>query len=558
MKSRTSSAGRNANHQNHQHLIRWFCSLFLTALAVLLVLPATPASAHAGLVSTTPGDGAVLATAPRTIELVFGEPVALVPDGFQLYDGSGGHRTLQVEQLDETVTAALPPNLTDGSYKLTWRVVSGDSHPASGVLSFTVGQASASGRVLVKDDAGPVDVLYGVLNAVGYLALFCLAGLTVFDLFVARTTAACRRLSRVAALFATSAYVLLVPLAAVRERGSGLGGLVDPAVVASGWHGGAAVTLVLALSGMVLMLLGPRIPGRGGFWARTVGAVIALASVLPVGHTRTFGPAWLVMGSDLVHAATAAVWLGGLLGLILYLTRARRRKGDPADAAVVLGRFSTLAGGLVVLLGISGTILAVVMVGSVATLIGSSYGRLLMAKLAIVAVIGGLAAWNRFGLVPRLTRAGRTGKDWNRLALAVRLEAVGVVLVIGLTSPLTLQNPRETEAPAPAGIELLADLGTGHLTGRFGPGKTGVNVITFELTDTGGAPIVPLSTPQVTVAEPNLSLGPLTAKVEPGEIPGSYRAVVVLPNAGQWKISVAVRINALEQPAAVADVVVIG
>jgi copper transport protein len=124
-----------------------------------------------------------------------------------------------------------------------------------------------------------------------------------------------------------------------------------------------------------------------------------------------------------------------------------------------------------------------------------------------------------------------------------------------------MQNPRATDnpaRPAPAATEVLVDLGTGHLRGRFSPGTPGVNVITFDLTDAAGTPIVPLSMPQVSVAEPNLSLGPLAAEVEPGKTPGSYRAAVVLPVAGQWKITAAVRVNELEQPAAVADVVVTG
>lgn len=555
MRISTSSAGRNVNYQNHKLLARWFCSLLLTALALLLVLPATPASAHAGLVSTTPGDGAVLATAPRTIELVFGEPVGLVPDGFRLYDGNGGDRTLSAEQLDEAVTATVPSNLPDGSYTLSWRVISNDSHPVSGVLSFTVGQASSSGPVLVKNNGAGVDILYGVLNAVGYLSLFSLVGLTVFDVFVARCTPTAPRLQWVAALFATGTYFLLVPVTAVRERGSTLVGLTDPAVVTSAWLGGAAATLVFAFSGVVLMLLRPRLPGRAGFWAGTAGAAVALVSVLPVGHTRTFGPGWLVVGSDLVHAATAAVWLGGLLGLILFLTRARRRKGDAAEAALIVNRFSTLAGGTVLLLGITGTILAVVMVGSVASLVGSSYGWLLLAKLTMVAAIGGLAAWNRYGLLPRLARERIRNRAWNRLSFAIRLEAVGVVLVLGLTSALTLQNPRADHMPVPVQAQVQAELDTGHLTGQFSPGTAGDNVLTFNLTDVGGTPIVPLSMPQVSVAEPNLSIGPLSATVESGDLPGSYRAEIVLPVRGTWKVTVAVRINELEQPAAIFDVV---
>lgn len=128
--------------------------------------------------------------------------------------------------------------------------------------------------------------------------------------------------------------------------------------------------------------------------------------------------------------------------------------------------------------------MAVVIVGSVPELVGSGYGRLLLVKLVFVAAIGGLALWNRFALVPHLARDCMTGRAWHQLGLAVRLEAVGVVLVVGLTSALTLQNPRATEslaAPAAAteisdlrGTPVLADLGTGHLTGRFSPGTAGV------------------------------------------------------------------------------------
>ncbi|WP_166793254.1 copper resistance CopC/CopD family protein [Cryobacterium lactosi] len=538
-------------------------------LALTLALPAAPASAHAELVSTTPAEGEVLVKAPSSVEFTFDEPVFLVPDGFQLYDGSGGHHTVSTKMVDATVRATLPANLADGSYLLGWRVVSDDSHPESGVLSFAVGQASASAPIVVETDTGPVDILYGIVTALGYIGLFCLVGLTVFDLFIARAPVAGRRLPRLAALVAVSAYIVLVPLTVVRERGSALSALVDSAVTLAGLSAGAVMTLVFAAAGSALMLLRARLLRRQAVWVGTAGAALALASVLPVGHTRTFGPTWLVMGADLVHAASAAMWLGGLIGLLLYLSRARRRQGNPAEAAVVLGRFSVAAGGLAVMLGVTGTILAVVIVGSVPALVGSAYGQLLLVKVGMVVMIGGLAGWNRFGLVPRVSRQELTGRAWRLLTLVLRLEAVGVVLVLGLTSALTLQNPRATDtslgaAPAAAhvlsagGTPVLAELGTGHLNGRFRPGESGASVITFDLSDAGGSPIVPLGLPQVSAAEPNLSLGPVLAEVEPGQTPGSYRAVMVLPEPGQWKITVAVRVNELERPAAVIDVAVSG
>jgi copper transport protein len=548
-------------------LVRRLLGLLLAALALGLVLPPSTASAHAALLSADPADGAVLATAPSSVELTFDEPVFLVPDGFQLYDASGGHRTVPVAAAGATVRATLPPHIAEGSYVLFWRVVSDDAHPESGVLSFAIGRADGTVPTIVEGDDAMVGILYGVLTALGYLGLFGLVGLTVFDLFVTRTTAAGRRLPRMAGRVAVGACVLLVPLTVIRERGAGLGAMLNPVFLVIGLVGPAGVTLVLVAAGVALMLLRTRLTDRAGFWLGTVGAAVALTSVLPVGHTRTFGPAWLVMGADLVHAATAAVWLGGLLGLWLYLARARRRQADPVEAGAVLSRFSTLAGVLVALLGVTGIALAVVIVGSVPALFGSTYGQLLLLKVGLVALIGGLAAWNRFFLVPRLGRAGGSSGGWRQLLRAVRLEAVGLVLVVGVTSALTLQNPRASEtpapapvgseAPAPAGTPLLADLGTGHLTGEFGPGTAGVNLITFDITDAGGTPIVPLGMPQVSVAEPNLSLGPLAAEVEPGETPGSYRAVVDVPAAGQWRITAAIRVNELEQPAAVADVIVV-
>jgi copper transport protein len=144
-------------------LVRRLGGLLLAVLALALVLPPAPAWAHAELLSTTPAEGAVLATAPGSLQFVFGEPVFLGPDGFQLYDGSGGHRTVPAEAVDAVVRVTLPPDLGEGSYVLGWRVVSDDSHPESGMLSFSVGRAGAQVPAILEHDAGPVEVLYGVL-----------------------------------------------------------------------------------------------------------------------------------------------------------------------------------------------------------------------------------------------------------------------------------------------------------------------------------------------------------------------------------------------------------
>lgn len=554
--------GRGAGKARAARLL----GVLLMALCLGVALPPTTASAHAKLVSTVPTAGAALSTAPSSVQLTFDEPVFLVPDGFQLYDVSGASRPLVASAQGATVRATLSGNLAQGSYVLGWRVVSDDSHPESGVLAFSVGKADAATLVVTEADSGPVDIVYQGLNALGYLSLFTLVGLTVFDLIVARTTAPGRRLPWIAGGVAVAAYVALVPLTAAREHGAGLSHLLDLAI-GTDWAGAAAATAVLAVTGVVLMCVRSQVAGRPGAAVGLIGAAVALTSVLPVGHTRTFGPRWLVMGSDLIHASAAAIWVGGLIALVLYLARARRREDASSDAGTVVGRFSTLAGGVVVLVGLAGTVLAVVILGSFSALLETPYGRLLLVKLGVVGAVGAVAVYNRFWLVPRLGR-GVDPSAWRLLTRSLGLEVVGLVLVLCLTSVLTLQNPRPSAAEGvvrpPAAAEpvarptaVTAVLGTGHLTGQLTPGKVGANVITFDLTDAGGSPIVPLGMPQVSVAEPGLSLGPLTAVVRAGLRPGSYRAEVTVPAAGQWRVTTAVRVSEVEQPAAVATVVVL-
>ena len=73
----------------------------LAALLSVLCF-ATVASAHASLVSTEPGDGSVLAQAPKTVQLRFNE--AVTPAVIRLIDAAGRTRDdAAVRATDETI-----------------------------------------------------------------------------------------------------------------------------------------------------------------------------------------------------------------------------------------------------------------------------------------------------------------------------------------------------------------------------------------------------------------------------------------------------------------------
>jgi methionine-rich copper-binding protein CopC len=108
------------------------------ALALLLTLHASAASAHTELLDSDPEDGANLDAAPGQIVLTFGEPpfdqgLAVVAVG---PDGSKTSLNPQVE--GAKVIVPWPPVASVGDYQVNWRVVAADGHPLSGTLRFSI------------------------------------------------------------------------------------------------------------------------------------------------------------------------------------------------------------------------------------------------------------------------------------------------------------------------------------------------------------------------------------------------------------------------------------
>ncbi len=112
--------------------------LRVSLLALLcLALGAGPASAHASLVGSDPGDGSSIAAAPRSITFTFNENIGnpafvavRAPDGAKV-------KVSDVSAIDAKVTAILAQTDQKGRYTATYRVVSADGHPVEGTIHWT-------------------------------------------------------------------------------------------------------------------------------------------------------------------------------------------------------------------------------------------------------------------------------------------------------------------------------------------------------------------------------------------------------------------------------------
>src|SRR5262245_30414109 len=118
--------------------------LALVALvAMLICLLAPQAFAHASLIASVPEDGGVLYTAPTRYRLTFNEPVS--PLALRLVEPDGSALSLdRFELKDNTLEIAAPAALGNGTYVLSWRVISEDGHPVGGSVVFSIGAPSAA------------------------------------------------------------------------------------------------------------------------------------------------------------------------------------------------------------------------------------------------------------------------------------------------------------------------------------------------------------------------------------------------------------------------------
>ncbi|WP_198671532.1 copper resistance CopC family protein, partial [Desertihabitans aurantiacus] len=184
----------------------------LLVLVGLLGAPAPPASAHASLLSSDPVPGAVLATAPTDVRLVFDEPVTPAVEGVRLVGVDGSTVVLDARAVDDTVLVTLPTGLARGSWLLSWRVVSADAHPISGVLGFAVGAPSAEAPPAPAAVESPLaELLLTGARALTYGGVLALVGLVLVRTLVLRQSRP-GRAAPVAALVAGTGAVLAVPL----------------------------------------------------------------------------------------------------------------------------------------------------------------------------------------------------------------------------------------------------------------------------------------------------------------------------------------------------------
>lgn len=530
--------------------------LVVLLVAWLLLGAAAPARAHATLVASDPAEGAVLAEAPEQVTFTFSEPVALVPDGVQVFDPAGEPVAVEASVTDAVLAVTLPEPVGEGTTVVAWRIVSDDGHPISGSLRFSVGAPSETVVTIEAGGTGAAEPppALRVLRATGYAGLLLAVGLVAFALLVlpggpatVRSRERVVRVARISAATAAASWLLVLPVVASYQLGGGL----DLAAEASTWSALArteyAVSAAVVLGTLAAAaLLGAGEPQGGRRTGAFVAAGLAITAPALTGHSRAESPEALVVVVDVLHLLAGSVWLGGVVGLALALPGLADRG---SMAAQTLARFSALAAGVLALLVVTGTVLAWRIVGSWSALVGTDYGRLLLAKIATAVVVVLLAVWNRRWLLPRAQGAARrpdrrAGVSLVRRVVTAEAAVLGVVLV--LTALLVDQSP-EAEVDLVSPVVQVAQLGPVTAQTTVSSPVAGPSEVTLELFDALGEPTEGYAAPRASLSAGEVDLGDLPLE---NAGPGIYTAEVVFPTAGAWDLQLSLRTSEFDNPVA--------
>ena len=341
----------------------------------------------------------------------------------------------------------------------------------------------------------------------------------------------------------------------------------------------------------------------------------ALASTWAVAdHAGTGIQVPLAVPSDVVHLSAVAIWLGGLVMIATILLRRprmpgarlaggavkRRGQAATAEAARAVSRFSPIALGCVVAIVVTGTYQAWRGVGSLGALTGTTYGRLLIVKIAAMCVLialGYLArrriaeglrapvatmAISATDVVPAAKikaaigarpghrkadlaehkadlaeRPGRDGADSGaqpdsghvavtlaKLRWSVAAEAVIAVTVLAVTAVL-VNTPTARETFTPPTTTTVA-FNTGGPGGRGSieltvtPALLGPNQVRVSITDSAGRPYRPQQV-QAALSLPARQLGPLSVRLVPDGSGHYLGGPVTFTITGQWQLQITIR-----------------
>lgn len=493
---------------------------------------------------------------------------------------------------------SLHPHLPDGAYTVVFQNVSlDDGHHVVGAFSFVVGNAplpTNTNALIGNMQSGDANFnAWSIMTRwLNYLGMAAFVGGLAFLLLVWRPTiaqlttdlgtelSAARekvntRISHFllgSLLILTAGWVAMLLYQASTSTGKSLLQLFSGQTLLSyiaESHFGAIWLMRLGLIGLAFLVWdrgrsrkGKHDLSRAAWLLLLIGIGIMVTTSLN-SHAAANQMAWFLLPIDILHLLSTGFWIGGLLSFIgivpIAMSVFAPGTGDRTRFfARLIPHFSLVAIVSVVIIGITGTIEAIVQLGSFGALLNSGYGQALDIKIFLFILLLCLGAYNLLRVSPRMNVFAKSadeergagsfaaGKLQRMFRRSIKAEAFLIVLLLLVVGGLTsLSPPPPSNSASTAGGAFVHQGQSANLNYRLviNPGKIGENTIEVALTDTAGKPIQKADAVIVRFEMLDMDMGVQEEELQPAaNQPGNYTAIGSdLSMAGHWKITLIIR-----------------
>ncbi len=548
--------------------------IFATFACVFVFLAAQPASAHGNLAESSPKPSEELDAPPERVIIWFTEPIEPAFSAISVRDSSGAEVTDGSSQFEPTEPTAMwvrLKELPNGTYTVAWRNVSSvDGHKVTGSFLFAVGEPLGAGSETSADEQpilrSPFDPLVRWFIYIG-IAVF--AGGLVFELLVvARAARSEDQSDLISFARKTSSRFVTVALGAiVVVLIAQIGQLIlqtylafDDAIAAFNpsqlmqvitesewgsfwsWRFTAAFLAAIAMFGArQAESRADRKPDHDEFedaplstetpWgiaAIALGGVYLLLIALTSHNAATPEDIrWFAIATDLVHVISATIWVGGIAYLVVASIQAvRSDESQPREMLLRLAsRFAPIAIFATTILVASGIVSSLMQV-TIPEALNTPYGRVLGAKVLLLAILIALAIKNNRSVAKHI---GSDTKNNSSLSRYITVElGVAFAVLLATAGLASIEPARQYAERTGIGVEDYvgyADTISGaNIDVKLVPGNTGTNALSVNITDNDGNPFQHADEVRARV------------KYLDDEF-GEYFSPMESPSPGQWQLN---------------------
>jgi copper transport protein len=385
------------------------------------------AYAHAFVIGSDPSPSQSLPTPPAKVLVRLSEPVDIHYSSIKVLDAGGKEIDLKdnryVNGDHTTLSVTLPPRIKDGVYTVSTKMLSEtDGHVTENAFVFGVGQATIpnananggngqSSQLYLPEAFARFPTLVGQVIVVGgaFTTLWLWKPVTKIDWF-SDSIKEMRRMidNRIAILMIIGSGTLLASdFGMIYAEAKSLDvGIVEAIATKFGAVWIVRLVISFVLIGLSAVLFRNQRKNKGIITQNRIiygllgVGLIALVTTSVIGHGASLNPASIPILIDFTHNLAASLWIGGVIYLAFVVVPAAKRCQidgyvKASVLSLIIPRFSTIP---VVILGIivvTGPFLLYLLEPNLALTLASLYGKALIAKLILAAVMIGIGAYNQ-------------------------------------------------------------------------------------------------------------------------------------------------------------------